>query len=437
MNNDAVAPHSVDAEESIIGALLIDPNVFCDVSARLAPLDFYLSRCRDIYRTIEELYNAGNAIDVLTVTQSLEDKGRLGDVGGPTGLMAMISRVPSSQHVMSYVDILVEKSLRRKMLRAANEIAVLAYRDCDSIDMLLANASSAVENIVLESSALCGTGVTPSQIGNEFKHFLRDGIGKALTTGIPELDRALGGLFQQEVITIATRPGIGKTALALQIARTVAFSRHVVLFVSLEMQRLQLWSRMVVPASGLDWRDVRMGNITDTDLVLLSELSNRLEEALKKYLIIDDTIGATVFDIRRSVAQHRPELVIIDQLPDVRWHESGVSPVIWYGEAIKFFKAELARRYNIPVIVVHQLSRKTDDRADHKPELADLRWSGEIEQRSDIVALGYREDLYTGREPGVHVVPFVLDIAKHRQGENDVDVIIPYDLQAQWFGDRK
>lgn len=261
---------------------------------------------------------------------------------------------------------------------------------------------------------------------------LVDGGSVAVKTYLPQFDNAIGGLFQQELVVIAARPGMGKTSFVLNVARNVAFSGKKVLFFSLEMSKEQLWARMACPNAGLQWKDVRMGNITSADKQRLDLESVALASRLGKTLLIQDEVF-TIGEIHQISVQLKPDLIIIDQLPDVQWHDPSVSEVIWYGQAVKFFRQFLAKGLKCPVVVVHQLSRAVEERTDKRPQLSDLRWSGEIEQRSDVVLMCYRDDYYIGRPPGVNVVNYEVWVKKNRQGEMSSCIVLNYDLKKQEF----
>jgi len=271
---------------------------------------------------------------------------------------------------------------------------------------------------------------TANEIVGEFAHTIQNGV-PTIMTRIGALDGITGGIFPQELTVIASRPGMGKTQIALQIAKNVALGGKKALFFSLEMSRIQIWARLACPLAGYEWRDVRSGNVKKEALESIDYESRNLATRLgDNFLIQDDAYS--VHDIHRVCAHHSPDLVIIDQLPDIAWHESEPERV-WLGRACKYMKQHIARGLNVGLIVIHQLNRNTEGRDDKRPKLADLRNSGEVEQRADTVLMCYRTDYYHGRDNGQNVVPFEMWMRKARMGEQDSLAILEYDLKKQWF----
>lgn len=279
------------------------------------------------------------------------------------------------------------------------------------------------------------SGLTPDVVHQEFLGIL-DSPAKAVKCYLPAVDELIGGFYAGELAIFFARPGVGKTALLLQIARNIACSGKKVLFMSIEMSRDQLWARMACGNAGVDWVRVRAGDATKEEVARLKDESEALAIMLGKNLIIDDNPGAGVYEIHQSVILNRPEILIVDQLPDIKWHDSKAKQVEWLGEACKYIKYQIARPAGIPALVIHQSNRNSEARADDdkRPTISDLRASGEIEQRADIVLGGYRRDLYEGRSKDVFKVPFELMILKHRQANaGKVEAVLDYDLKAQWF----
>lgn len=235
------------------------------------------------------------------------------------------------------------------------------------------------------------------------------------------------GLFLLEDMTVTHN-----TALAIQIARTVAYSGNKVLMISIEMTREQLWARMACGDSGVEWKLLRAGLVEPVDIEVVKENSKRLAEKLEgKFIVEDDAFDLS--SMHSSIIHNKPDLVIIDQLADISWSDPREKKVDWLGKACWYIRQNFAKRMRIPVLVIHQLNRGPEDRNDKRPTLSDLRDSGEIEQRADIVLGCYRDDYYEGRPKDVHIVPFEVIPLKFRQGNSEARAVVDYDLITQWF----
>jgi len=287
-----------------------------------------------------------------------------------------------------------------------------------------------IESVDCDDGVKCGS--SPEQAHQDFMEVARN-PGSAVKCFLPQIDQMIGGFYPPELTLLAARPGIGKTALLLQIARSIAYNRRKVLIVSIEMSRQQLWARMACGDAGLEWVKVRAGDVSPEQLDTLEDTSQSLTVSLGNNLIIDDE-SVSVYDIHKSCIVNKPDILLVDQLPDIVWHDPKAKPIEWLGEALKYIRGNICKRMYIPSIVIHQLNRGVENRTDRRPELSDLRDTGVAEQRADIVLLAYRDDYYNGRPPGVTKVPFELRTAKHRQGDaGKVTAILEYDLKAQWF----
>jgi replicative DNA helicase len=271
-------------------------------------------------------------------------------------------------------------------------------------------------------------------LNSEFGDVLDGKSAPYVKTYISTIDNKIGGFYGGDAITFAARPGMGKTALCSVIGRNVAFSGKRVFFFSLEMQRMQLWGRMICGHVGYRWRDVRVGNIDDAGRDKIRKFSEKVQAKMgTNFTVFDDLFS--VSEIVQACVTGKPDLVIIDHLGEVHWDNPNDSEVRWYGEAVKLFRTYIAKRLNIPVIIVHQLSRAVEERThDKRPILKDLKWSGEIEQRSDVVMFLYREDYYlTNIEIESKIVPAELLVRKNRQGDARATIMLEYDLSKQDF----
>jgi replicative DNA helicase len=347
------------------------------------------------------------------------------DTGLTNELINYCTQAPTLARVDEYARLIAEDAYLMTVLSELSEIARdISNRDSTSV-------ISKIDNLHAKPITHGKQGFTPEIIDSEFRQVIRDD-SPSLMTRLPAIDNILGGLFGGELIVIASRPGMGKTQLVLQIGRVSAIEGKKVLFFSLEMQRVQLWARMACPLAGYEWKDVRAKRVDEEGLVKIEEASISLRRRLGSNFIVQDE-EHSIFGIHQACVRYRPDLVIIDQLPDVIWHDPNEKKLHWYGKACKYFRHYIAKKLDAPLILVHQLSRKPEDRPDKRPQMADLRDSGEIEQRADVIGLGYRQDVYKGRAPGQHKVPFELVIEKNRQGNSKSTALLDYDLKAQWF----
>lgn len=337
-----------------------------------------------------------------------------------------VNSVPNLVLVNDYASAIAEDVYLLSIIDGMGHLSAGVYRrDFTNIVSTLSS---------MQESGYSDGGVSvhsADDLHNEFAEEIRR-KDMVILTHLPEIDRRTGGMFGTELITVASRPGMGKTALVLQIAENVAFSGKSVLFFSLEMSRVQLWARLACPLAGYEWKDVR-ANLVDNDaLDLIESESGKLRSRLgDKFRIVDDVYS--VSGMHRIAARYRPDFVVIDQLPDIVWHDPKVEPVKWYGEACKYLRQHIARDMGIPLLMVHQINRAVEDRKDKRPMLSDLRMSGEVEQRSDVVWLVYREDYYFGRMAGENTVQFEVNAAKNRQGVSNSAVVLNYDLKRQYF----
>lgn len=280
----------------------------------------------------------------------------------------------------------------------------------------------------------CPEGHTTAEIVQEVINIVDQPGGKAVKTRIAELDSAIGAFFPDEFTILAARPGVGKTALCLQIARNVAVQKRKVLFLSLEMSRVQLWARMACGYADLDWKDVRAGNISQVNRDALKAALKELQDLYGDYLIIEDESWG-LYDLQQKAIKHNPDLVIIDHLGETARTPPDEKDIVWYPRAARFIRQYITRGLHVPTIVVHQMNRNADQRGsdEKRPELSDLRGSGELEQIADIVLMGYREDYYNSKMSHITTVPFELMIRKHRQGASASTILLSYDLKKQWF----
>lgn len=415
-------PQALEAEASVLGGLMLDPNAIIKVSDTLTPDDFYETRHREIYETMLELFEARSSIDVLTVSNRLEEKGRFEQIGGLTYLTTLVNNTPTAAHIVHYAKIIQRKSTLRKLIYVSSEILKSAYEEVEDVDQLLDLAEQKLfgisqkylkENFIPIKQALHETFERIDELHRE------RGKLRGTPTGFTDLDNLLGGLQKSDLVVLAARPSMGKTSLALDILRHVAVREKIPAGVfSLEMSKDQLVDRLLAAESDVDLWRMRTGRLSDegenNDFERIAHGMGRLSEAP---IFIDDSASANVMEIRtkarRLQAEQELGLIIVDylQLMEGRNTENRVQEVSEISRALK----SLARELNVPVLALSQLSRAVESRNPPTPQLSDLRESGSIEQDADVVMFIYREDVYKGKDSKKPHLADIL-IKKHRNG---------------------
>ncbi len=412
-----IPPYSADAEQSVLGALLLDRDAIIAVAEFLESTDFYDERHRVIYESCLELYEERVPIDVLTVANRLKKKKVLKDFGGASFLAELANSVPTAAHVEHYGRIVKDHATKRSLMTAASKLVDLSLDEGLAADELLDRAEAEVFSLTQKHLA---KGFSPvkdalAESFDRLDELHKSGSGlRGVPTGFADLDNSLAGMQKSNLLILAARPGIGKTSLALNIARNVAVKgRRPVGFFSLEMSKEELVDRLLVAQSEIDaWR-LRTGKLSDEDF---TRLSNAMGELAEAPLYIDDTPALSVLEMRtkarRLQVESGLEFLIVDylQLARSRQLENRVQEVSEISQGMK----NLARELKIPIMAISQLSREVEKRGIKRPQLADLRESGALEQDADVVMFLWREneeDL--GSEKPLNIV---LDIAKHRNG---------------------
>ncbi len=411
-------PQNIEAEISVLGALMLDKDAIIQVADVLIPDDFYEHKHRLVYEAMLVLFSKNSSIDILTVTNALEEKGLMDKVGGPAYLTTLVNAVPSAAHVVNYATIVRKKGTLRRLIKASEQITNIAFDESNEIESILDQAEQQLfgvsqkhlkQNFIAISSILNETFERIDELHRD-QNSLR-----GLATGFIDLDKHLGGLQKSDLIVLAARPSMGKTSLALDIIRHVAvvLKQPVGIF-SLEMSKDQLVDRLLSSQSDVDLWGIRTGHLNDEDFERLGEAMGVLSEAP---IYIDDAAGSNIMEVRtkarRLQTEHGVGLIVIDYLQLMSGHNSDnrVQEVSEISRSLKV----LARELNVPVIALSQLSRGLENRPDKVPQLSDLRESGSIEQDADVVMFIYREDMYKGKEsrrPNVAEI----HIKKHRNG---------------------
>ena len=413
-----VVPHSREAEEAVLGSVMINPESYYDVAQFLQGDDFYIVRNKWVWEAFTRLHERRNPIDILTVSEELDRASQLADIGGPAYLTTLVNQVPSSLHAEAYGHIIEQNAIRRRMLTAANEIANLAYNQEQTVDTVIDEAEKAIFGI---SERRMRHDLQPIQqvLSDYYDHI--DEISQrtdeifGVPTGLIDLDQILGGLQKSDLLIIAGRPGMGKTGFLLGVAKNAAqkHKKHVAIF-SLEMSSEQLVQRLISQETGIDSQRLRTGKLNDDEWPLFTQA---IESLSNTHIYLDDTPALTPLQLRtkcrRLAMEYQLDLVIVDYLQlmtgDTR-NDNRVQEVSYISRNLKV----LARELNVPVLTAAQLSRAVEQRSDKKPVLSDLRESGSLEQDADIVMFIHRPDAMEKDSPMKNIAELV--IAKHRNG---------------------
>ena len=416
-----IPPQNLDAEMSLLGAILIDEDVLADVTEEILARDFYDKRHTTIYEGMLRLFEHHKPVDLLTLTDDLKKKKKLEEIGGSAYLAELTNYVPTAAHAKSYAEIVSQKAVRRRLIKASGDISELGYNEDRSVAELLEKAEADLFAVSDQNVKQDLTSLETIMLENfdrlEELH-KNKGQLRGMKTGYKDLDNMTAGLQRSDLIILASRPAMGKTTLVTNLAYNVAtLNKQSVLFFSLEMSKEQLIDRMLADVAGVDAWKIRTGNLSDEDFAKLSEASGEMAEAP---LFIDDTPGLTVLEMRtkaRRAAHNAPlGLVIVDylQLMQSNVTRNDGNRVQEVSEISRGLKL-LARELDVPVIALSQLSRSVESRSPQIPMLADLRESGSIEQDADIVTFIYRPGYYNPDDPELKNIT-ELHIAKHRNG---------------------
>lgn len=417
-NNDRLPPQDIDAEMSVLGSILMDKESLFKVVDFLNPSDFYIGTHKLIYQSMLDLSEKGRPLDILSVSSVLKEKGKLEEVGGQSALTAMVNSVPSAMHVSHYGEIVHKKSLLRKMIQASYDIGQLGYQESEDVDALLDEAEKKVFKI---SERINSQNFYPLRYNLEEAFERIDSLHKntgemrGVATGFTDLDNYLAGLQKSDLVILAARPSLGKSALAMDIARYVSVEKKVPVGIfSLEMSRDQIVDRLIASEAGVDLWKLRTGKLSSkgeyNDFVKIQNALGNLGEAP---IYIDDGLTSSVLQMRAMARRLQAErglgLLVIDYLQLIQPRGTNDSMVQQITEISRSLKS-LARELNVPVLALSQLSRAVEQRPDRTPKLSDLRDSGSIEQDADVVLFISRdvrnEDDNTAE----------IHIAKHRNG---------------------
>ena len=419
---ERMPPHNIEAEQAVLGAMLIKKEAIVEAQEILRPDDFYREAHRVVFETMATLSAEGEPVDIVTLVERLKKTGMLDKVGGIAFVTAMANCVPTAANLVYHAKIVREKAELRGLIDAATEIAGAAYEDADTVENIM---DSAEKRILSIAGSRSGNGFEPMKniLLRTFERInvLYDSKGgiTGLATGFRDLDKLTSGLQPSDLILVAARPSMGKTAFTLNIATYAGIRGARVAFFSLEMSKEQLVQRMLCAEGGIDSQKLRTGQLGDEEWNKLVMASDKLNKAP---IFIDDTAGITVMELRskarRLQAEHGLDLIVIDylQLMQGRGGKGSESRQQEIAEISRSLKA-LARELSVPVVALSQLSRSVESRQVKRPMLSDLRESGSLEQDADIVMFLYREDYYDQDTENKNITEVI--IAKHRNGPVD------------------
>ena len=422
---ERVPPHNIEAEESVLGSMLLSRDAIAEVLELLHEEDFYRPAHRTVFRSVLDLYSHGQAVDPVTVAEELRRSGELADVGGAPFVHTLVSSVPTAANAGYYARIVKEAGILRRLIDVGTRIVQLGYETPQDTERAVDFAESWVYQVaqgrVTEDYQSLREVLTSTLEAIERLHNDNREI-TGVPTGFAELDRLTSGLQPSNLIIVAARPAVGKSTLGLDVARNASVRSGVPTVVfSLEMSKTELVQRLMCAECSVDMQRLRTGRMEDSDWTRLTRSLGKLAEAP---LFIDDSAALTMMELRakcrRLKQRHGLGLVIVDYLqlmqPSKRV-ENRQQEVSEISRSLKLLAKELA----VPVIAISQLSRQTEARSDKKPMLSDLRESGALEQDADMVMFIYREDLYDQESPRKGEADLI--VAKHRNGPTDTVVV--------------
>jgi len=418
-----VPPNNLEAEQSILGSLMLDKEAIVKIADFLLPADFYKDKHQTIFEAMLSLYENRDPIDVLSISNKLDEIGKLEEVGGSSYIASLVNMVPSASHVIHYAKVVQKKAMLRRLISAADTIVEMGYSGNEDVDKILDEAEQKIFKV---SQKYLKQDFVPikSILENAFNRIDElhrdDGSLRGVPSGFTDLDKVLAGFQKSDLVILAARPSIGKTTIALDIARQVGVQAKIPVGIfSLEMSSDQLIDRMLAAQAGIDLWRLRTGKLRssgpENDFEKLNEAMGILSEAP---IYIDDTASANIMEMRtmarRLQTEHHLGLIIIDYLQLMEGRKtSGDNRVQEISEISRALK-QLARELNIPIIALSQLSRQVESRSPQIPKLSDLRESGSIEQDADVVMMLYREDREKPDTPNKQIVDVI--VAKHRNG---------------------
>lgn len=417
-----VPPQDIEAEKSLLGAILISDGALPEILTILKPRDFYEERHQMIFEAMMNLYDQHKPVDLLTVTTELRTKKQLKDIGGAPYLTELSNFVPAATHAKAYAEIIEKASTRRRLIKAGNEIANKAFEDDADVQSLIGSAEKELFDVsdkVVKSDYVAMDELLADAFDRIEELHKNKGALRGLKTGFRDLDKKTAGFQKGDLVIIGARPAMGKTTFAQNLTYNIAsMNKKGVLFFSMEMAANEIVDRMISDVSGVDNWKMRTGNLTDDEFQRIGEALGEMDELP---IYIDDTSSMTIMDLRNKArrAMHDKDIgiVIVDYLQLIqgsdRYKGNRVQEVTEISRGLKI----LARELEIPVVALAQLSRSVTGRDDPRPVLSDLRESGSIEQDADLVMFLHRPDYYRQNDDNyeeTHITELL--VAKHRHG---------------------
>ena len=432
---ERIPPQSDDAERAVLGACMQSEDALMETLEKVHPSDFYSKIHQEIYDTIFELHQKGSNVDVLTVCEELERRHALEMVGGRSYVGYLSDDVPSVRNIGDYLKIVIDKAEMRKLIATAADILKMGYSEEEDAKDILEKAEQSIFEIAKDRQSKDMVALK-HVLDENMRQISERAANQAEITGVPtgfiDLDKRLSGLQKSDIIILAARPSMGKTAFALCVARNAAVKGYRVAFFSLEMGKYQLSQRIIAMESGVEATKLRTGNLETSDWQKISAVMDKLSKA---EMLIDDTPGLSIMEMKNKCRRMQSErkydkdgnpksgldLVVIDylQLMSIPGKvESRQQEISSISRQLK----QMARELDCPVLVLSQLSRKVEDRSDNRPMLADLRESGAIEQDADVVLFLYRDEVYhpDTETPGICEVL----TSKQRNGPTGSDTVL-------------
>lgn len=415
-----IPPQNIEAEQSILGGILLENSAINSALEILSKNDFYSEAHRRIFSVIVELSERNEPVDIITLSNALKDKNMLDSVGGSAYIASLVDNVPSAANVANYAKIVKEKAILRGLISSATDIINSCYETGSDVDLVLDKAEHSIFEIS-ENKVRPSFFPIREIVKDSFRSiedlFARKDLITGVPTGFEKIDDLTSGLQKSELIIIAGRPSMGKTAFALNIAQYAALEGHTPAAIfSLEMSKEQLAFRLLASDAKVDSQRLRKGFLGETDWPKLTTAAGRLSEAP---IFIDDTAAITVLEMkaksRRLKADQGLGLIIVDYIQLMRSGSYRESREQEISEISRSLKA-LAKELNVPVVALSQLNRKVEDRTNRRPQMADLRESGAIEQDADVIAFIYRDEVYNKSDDNPEKGIAEIIIAKQRNG---------------------
>ncbi len=425
-----VLPNDTIAEQAVLGSMLVDKDAVIASVEILRPEDFYREDNKEIYSAMVDLYSLGKQIDTITLTEQLKLRGTLEKVGGFTYISTLIDNVPTTSNIESYVNIVEQKSVLRRLIKVANDILKMGYSQSEDVDTIIEQTEKQVFDLIQNRNSKSYTSIKEVLITAfdmiEKLYQNKDKVS-GIESGFIDLDQKISGLNPGALIIVAARPAMGKSAFVLNIANFVAqHQKTPVMIFSLEMSKEEIANRILSAEAEVDSMKIKNGNgLESDDWLKLGQASGRLSDLP---IYIDDTPGLTAVELRAKCRKAKLEknigLVIVDYLQLMEAKNKSVSRQQEISDISRSLKI-LAKELGVPVIALSQLSRATEARTDHKPMLSDLRESGAIEQDADIVMFIHREDYYNPDTDKKNIAEII--VAKNRSGQTG-------SVELAWLG---